>query len=258
MTATTLKADGATARSRRFYVWMAAACVAVAFLGFAPTYWTRIANFHAPPIIHIHGLLFSSWTLFLLWQTSLVARGEVLRHRAWGLLGVSLATAMCIIGVLAALASMAKAVALGAAQAGREFSIVPLSGIVFFGVVVALAIANVQRPEAHKRLMLLATVSILQAAAGRWFFVLLGPPAARHLSPAETPPGPVLLTIAPGLLVDLLIVAAMVFDWRTRGKVHPVYLIGGAVLLAMQLARVPLSTTPAWLAMADWIARLAS
>jgi hypothetical protein len=137
---------------------------------------------------------------------------------------------------------------------GREFAIVSLSAIFFFAGLVALAIANVERPDVHKRLMLLATVSILQAAAARWFFVLFASPEARGLSPAETGPVPVSISIAPGLLVDLLIVAAMIYDLRTRGRVHRVYLIGGPVLLLLQLIRVPFSTTPAWHTVAAWFA----
>src|SRR6185369_496263 len=110
---------------------------------------------------------------FFFLQTWLVARGQVLRHRTMGLVGISLATAMTIIGVLAAMRSMTKAAELGVATAGQEFSIVSLTAIVFFAAVVALAIANVTRPEVHKRLMLLATVSILQAAVARLFFVFL-------------------------------------------------------------------------------------
>jgi hypothetical protein len=260
MTATTLKPGRASAREARyFYIWMAGACVAVAFLGFAPTYWARVAagSFKAAPIIHIHGWLFSSWTLFFFAQTWLVARGDVRRHRTMGLIGVSLATAMCIIGVLVVMRSMAHATELGAGLAGREFAIVSLSAIAFFAICVVLAIANVGRPETHKRLMLLGAVSILQPAAGRWFFVFLAPPEARGLSPAETAPAPVATSVASGLLIDLLIVVAMVYDWRTRGKVHRVYLIGGAALLFLQLVRVPLSPTPAWHEIADWVAGLA-
>ncbi|MEQ1755131.1 MAG: hypothetical protein ABL973_13480 [Micropepsaceae bacterium] len=260
MTATPIDTGRSSTREARyFYVWMAGACVAVAFLGFAPTYWARMAtsSFHATPIIHIHGLLFSSWTLFFLMQTWFVAQGKVLRHREIGLIGISLATAMCIAGVLAAIRSMAHAEEFGAGLMGREFSIVSLSAIVFFGAAVAMAIANVRDPETHKRLMLLANVSILQAAAARWFFVLFAPPDARGLSPSETGPAPVAISVPPGLLVDLLIVVAMIYDWRTRGKIHRVYLIGGPALLFLQVIRVPLSTTPAWHAIAEWVAGLA-
>jgi len=101
VTTATLEPTGAPARETRyFYVWIAGACVAVAFLGFAPTYWARVAtgSFKAAPIIHLHGLLFSLWTLFFFAQTWLVASGQVMRHRAMGLIGISLATAMCPLG----------------------------------------------------------------------------------------------------------------------------------------------------------------
>ena len=58
-------------------------------------------------------------------------------------------------------------------------------------------------------------------------------------------------------LIVLLIVVAMIYDWRTRGKIHRVYLIGGPALLFLQVIRVPLSTTPAWHAIAEWVAGLA-
>ena len=54
-----------------------------------------------------------------------------------------------------------------------------------------------------------------------------------------------------------MIVVAMIYDWRRCGKVHPVYLMGAPALLILQLIRVPLSMTPAWHAIADWVAGLA-
>src|SRR4051794_35676826 len=69
MVATTL--NPARASTGYFYVWMAAACVAVAFGGFAPTYWLQVpaGTFVGAPILHLHGLVFSAWTLLLLSQT---------------------------------------------------------------------------------------------------------------------------------------------------------------------------------------------
>ena len=85
------------ARDRRsFYVFMATTCLVVALLGFAPTYWLQLTpgTFIGTPLLHLHAVLFSAWPLYLLVQTTLAARGRIGRHRAWGLLGISLATAM--------------------------------------------------------------------------------------------------------------------------------------------------------------------
>jgi hypothetical protein len=101
--------------------------------------------------------------------------------------------------------------------------------------------------------MLLASVSILQAAAGRIVRAVLAPDAPR---PGEGPPAPIEMTYLPAVLSNLLLVAAIVLDWRTRGKVHPVYLIGGAALVVMQFSRGALSETPLWQGFLDALLRL--
>jgi hypothetical protein len=235
-----------------FYVWMSVACAAVAFLGFAPTYWLPMASgaLKAPPVIHLHGFIFFCWTLFVVFQIWLAASGRLVRHRAVGLIGISLATAMTIFGVLAAIRMMQNATAAGALEAGKAFAIVPLGGIAFFAVTFSLAVANVSRPEWHKRLMLLATISILDAPVARWFLTFLAPPG---------PPGPppVEVTILPALTAYLLIFVAVVSDWRTRGRPHGVYVIGGLALLALKFLQVPISATPIWRDIAGGILGLA-
>lgn len=242
----------ASSPAQYFYFYMALSCMAVAFLGFAPTYWLPLASgsFPSMPVIHFHGMLFFAWTLYFAFQTWLAASGRVARHRTIGMIGVSLATAMTIFGFLAAVNVMKRSAALGLTDAGIAFAIVPLSGILFFAVVFALAVANTRRPETHKRLMLLAAISILDAAVARWFLTFLAPPG-----PAGPPPVPV--TIAPALVACLLLVAAVIFDWRTRGRPHPVYVYGGGALVAVKLLNWPISVTPAWHALAGGILALA-
>ena len=126
----------------------------------------------------------------------------------------------------------------------------PSAASPFFAVVFCLAIANVRRPETHKRLMLLAGISLLDAAVARWFLTFLAPPG---------PPGPppVFVTIPPALVAYLLLVVAIVHDWRTRGRPHPVYVYGGIALLAVKLLNWPISTTSAWHSLAGGILALA-
>jgi hypothetical protein len=74
-------------------------------------------------------------------------------------------------------------------------------------------------------LILLATISLLQAAMGRVFFVLAtgGGPGLR---PGLGPSSP-----------------AWPYDWRTRGRPHRVWLIGAAVMTVVILRRGPLIGT---------------
>jgi hypothetical protein len=241
---------------RWFYVWMAAVCALIAFVGFAPTYWLQLApgTFVGSPLLHLHAVLFSAWPLFFLLQTVFAARGRIHRHRAWGLLGVSLATAMVFVGFAAANNVLATRLAAGFGDRARAFHIVSTSIITLFGVFVFAAIASVARPEIHKRLMLLATISMLPPAIARLFFAVnVGISAG--LRPGLGPPRTVESVMISALIADALILAGVIYDVRTRGRPHLVYVIGGVIVVGVQFLRVPLSTTQSWYAIADFLAR---
>jgi hypothetical protein len=246
------------AGGQRFYVRMAAACLAVAVIGFAPTYWIPLLSgrLAVSPITHLHALFFYGWLALLFMQTSLVAAGRLTRHREMGVLGVAIATGMCFVGLGVAINSLKSAMADGFEGAARAFAVVPVSAIALFAVLFAIAIAKTKKPDVHKRLILVATISLLQAAVGRVFFFFLAPPTAEGVVGSLGPP-PVSVTVVPGLVADLLIVAAMIRDLRTIGRVHPTYWISGAVVLAVQVLRVPLGTTSAWTQITTWLLALA-
>lgn len=235
----------------RFYQKMAVLCAAVAFVGFLPSYWAPMwnASLQIPRLAHFHGIIFFAWMIFFVLQTSLVAHSKTALHRELGLLGIALATALLFTGAIVAVGQMNRFIALGFADEARAFILVPLSAIVYFAVVMVYAVANIKRPETHKRAMLLATVSLLQPAVARWFIYFLA-------SPDATGPAPVMLTIGPGIVSDLPLVYALIHDKLSRGRPHKIYVIGIITLVAMQLLRVPISNTSTWLSIADWFSAL--
>jgi hypothetical protein len=247
--------SGATSTDR-FYARMAIVCLAVGLIGFAPTYWVPLLSgtLAVAPLAHVHAFLFYGWLLLFVRQSSLAASGQYVRHRALGLVGIALASGMFFVGFGMAMHSLRASIANGFEPAARAFSIVPVCGIILFAILFAIAIARVHDSDVHKRLMLVNTAGLLQAAVGRWFVLFLAPPRAPG-APASPPP--VFVTVMPGLVVDLLIVAGMVYDWRTRGRVHRVYWVAGGVTLAIQVLCVPLSQTRAWLTMTHWLLALA-
>jgi hypothetical protein len=93
---------------------------------------------------------------------------------------------------------------------------------------------------------------VLQAAVARIPFLITtgGGPGAR---PGLSPPPPVATAFIAAPIVSLLLAVGVVYDWRTRGRPHPAYVIGIAALLAVGLIRTPLSATPQWLAFADFM-----
>lgn len=252
MTDVAVDAGRVRAGARRFYVGVALTCLAIAFLSFAPSYFMPMAQgkFRAAPILHIHGMLFFGWTLLFMAQTWLAANGGLVLHRSLGMLGVSLATGMIFTTVAVVIGEINVFEAAGMGAARRAFTWVQISGMAFFAVVFALAVAYVKQPETHKRLMVVATVSLMDAPLARWFALALAPPA-----PAEglAPPPPVFIALPPGLIADLILVAAMIYDMRTRGRIHPVYIYGGLALLLVQITRPLIAVTPLWDSVATWV-----
>jgi hypothetical protein len=252
MEATVAGTTALRAENRSFYVWMAGAFVLVAFAGFTPTYWAKIAagTFHAAPIIHIHGMLVFTWTCFFFVQSALVAAGRTLDHRAWGLAGISLFTVMMCSILVGEATVLNRDEARGFGDAARRFAAVTLCAWPLMAALFSLAIVKIRKPDVHKRLMVLLMVGIMTPAIARVFLTFFAPPGLAG-------PPPPFVSIPPGLVADLLLVVAMVHDWRTRGRPHAVYVYGGLALLAEQVGAVALSTTAAWMHIAKAFQSLA-
>lgn len=237
----------------RFFVWMSLATLLLALAGFAPTYWLPFSTGRSfPPIVHIHSTLFLGWNLLLFWQAWLVAKGRVLDHRQWGLVGISLATAMVISVLLAVQLGYRTAAAIGMEPQARVFSATPLLTLALFVIFFVLAIRNVRQPESHKRYMLGATVLMMHAALARWFMVLLTPPGV-------VGPPPVNAGVAPAVLANIVFFGALfIHDKRQFGRIHPVSI--GIFAAAMTLAALLLVTgqSAIWAGFTYWFSSLAN
>jgi hypothetical protein len=62
----------------------------------------------------------------------------------------------------------------------------------------------------------------------------------------------------PAFLLELIIVAGMIRDWRALGRVHPAWIVGAVTITALELVRASISTSPAWLAFASFLGGIAS
>lgn len=240
----------------RLYFSLALLCLAIAVVGFTPTYWAQLpaGTLTASPLLHLHAILFTAWPLLLCSQAWLGSRRRLKHHRAWGLVGISLASMMLLVGLAVAVDAMNMRLANGEGLAPRMFLVVPFSGVGMFFLLFAAAIANINRPDWHKRLMIAATTSVLQAAMARFFFYArhgLGP----NMRPTSFPSTPVSAALRGSLLLDLAIAIGMIVDWRTRGRPHPAWLWSLGALLSVQILRDPLSRTAEWLAFTGWVGR---
>lgn len=238
--------------TRRFYFWTAAIFVLIAFGGFSPSYWAQLANgtFQAPPIVHIHGILLFSWTLFYFVQTALAASGRISSHRAWGLAGISLFTLLVCSIIATKITLMRLDDAHGMGDVSRRFAAVAFLALPLMIGLFATAIANIRRPEIHKRLMYLLMAAMMTPALARVFLAVLAPAGAL------SGPPPVFVAIPPALVAFLMVIVAMVYDWRTRGRPHKVYVYGSAAILLETFVQLPISGTQTWMNIANLLEHL--
>ncbi|MBX6421533.1 MAG: hypothetical protein IRZ06_11100 [Nevskia sp.] len=224
---------------RRFYSGMAVAILVTVFVGFARSFFLRplFPDHPAPPepIFYVHGAVFSAWIALLMVQTRLVASGRTDLHRAFGTFGAALAVTMVALGTLAALiAARRPGGFVGVPVPPLQFLAVPIAGIALFATFVSFAVAQRRNPQAHKRLMLLATLTLVTPALARWPVLgSFGPPAFFGVT-------------------DLFLIPLIAWDLRSRGGLHSATLWGGLALIASQPLQLAVSGTAAWLAFARW------
>src|SRR5262245_29655087 len=220
---------------RHFYTGMAVAAAVVVFVGFAPTFFLR-ASYQSTPLptyLQVHGFFFTTWIALFIAQTLLVAARRTPVHRRLGWATAALAVVMVAVGTTAGIWSMRRQVDAGFAQQAQAFLTTPLFSMVAFAVLVGAAIRFRRDPQMHKRLMLLATISILDAAVARLPFDYLRASSWNYLP-----------------TTGVLLPAAILYDVVSRRTVHQAYIWGGLLLVIEQALRIPIGDTAAWQAIA--------
>ncbi len=129
-----------------------------------------------PPIrmlVITHACLMTIWMLLAVTQPLLVGAGHKRLHMKLGVFGVLLAAAIVItglrIGIEAARVAPPELRVFGLAP--KEFMAVPVLSILVFGLFVAIGVVNRRRPDVHRPMMLMASVSVIGAALGRITFL---------------------------------------------------------------------------------------
>jgi hypothetical protein len=214
---------------------MSVAILVAVFVGFARTYYLR-PHFQSAPLplyLHVHGAVFSAWIALFVVQTSLVAARRTAVHRQLGVVGAALAAVMVVVALIAAIVSGRRNVAAGFETEALAFLTTPLSSMAVFLTLVTAALYYRRRPETHKRLMLLATICIIDAATARWPVAFVATSTWAYYA-----------------LADVFVVAALAYDAVTRRYIHSAYIWGGLLIVVAQVLRDVVGRTGAWQAFA--------
>lgn len=224
---------------RRLYTGAALIAIAVVFTGFARTYYLKGA-FGTPDLTtlkHLHGVLMTAWFALFFVQVRLVATGRTRVHRRLGIAGIVLAAMLVVVGTQLGITSARSGVSPVAGIPPLVFLVMPVGEVVTFVTLFTAAIVLRRRGAWHKRLMVVASLAIVTPAMARLplDFVHAGGP-------------PVFFA-----LVDLLILACIAFDTAKNRRLHPAFLAGLGVVVAVQVGRLAISGTNAWMQFAAWL-----
>jgi hypothetical protein len=200
---------GGVLADRYFYFSMSVLIAVVVVYGFSHTVGKKLiyAVPERPFLLYLHAGVFSGWVAFFIFQSALVRTRNVRLHRIIGWFGVALGVAIPILGVTTAITmSRFKMTYLHATETASGLGlVVSFFDVIAFAVPFALAIYWRNKPEFHRRLILIATCALTSAAFAR-FPKYLVPPGLFYLG------------------VDLLILLGVIRDLIADRRIHRIYL----------------------------------
>lgn len=224
------------ALERKFFLAMALLLIASALLGFGYFQYAGISSWGAPWWVHVHAVSQMGWLGFYAVQNALVVRGDQALHRKLGIFGVVFAGWI----VVAAFGVSYLTVATGGGDGmftPAQLLALNWTNITGFAVLFVAAVIQRGRSDWHKRLMLCALIVLSLPGMGR-ILIMLGIPS----------------TLNRALILLAFIAIGMIFDWRTRGKVHPAYFWGVGVVLVNGILTAALPDFAPFSAFANTIA----
>ncbi len=220
---------------RVFFVAMASAVIATVFAGFAPTFYLRSHFAQDRPmsvLLHVHGVVFSTWVTLFLFQTVLIARGARRLHQRLGWFAVAIAALMVVLVVAAVVEELRRPGGFPPPPLALALSVFDIA---VFAILVAAAVHYRRRPDWHRRLMLSATILLLGAPMTRIVIHLVGTADMAQVGILAT------------LLVDAFFLPCLAYDWVRLRRIHPAYLVALGLIIADQVAQVQVVTWAPWI-----------
>lgn len=212
-------------QDRLFFSAIALLVLIAVSVGFARTYFLAGAFWANLPskMVHLHGALFTLWIALLVAQAALVASGRTRWHMRLGITGMLLAPLMVLTGFATLIAAIK-----------RRFVPPPVLQIItaqdilllcLFGFLISWAFLARRDAPTHKRLVLCATFLIIIPAISRW---------------------PIIGNVSENLVLFYIFVNTfpallVVYDLWTRRSLHRATIWGVALMIALQMAVLPLA-----------------
>jgi hypothetical protein len=238
-----LKSSEAAARGRRaprklhgYFLAFTALFALIVIVGFSRSFFIPVVQgtFSRPVVVHIHGALFFGWTGLLLFQTFLAATGRLRLHRKAGSVAAWLIIPMLVLGSLVAGRDAINDFNAGEGEERLSFLYGELADLAMFGLLAGPATLLRNKPEFHKRWIIMGSLGLLGAALGRieelsgWGFSIFA----------------------------TLIASVALYDLASRRSVHLATFVGAAVLLMLNMTQGWIGGSEAWLNAAHHLLRV--
>ena len=190
-------------------------------LGFSPSFYLRPFFHHVaqlPALLYVHGAVLTGWFLLTVVQGWMIRAQELRLHRRLGYVAAGYAAIVIAFGILANLRLISE---IDSPDDGENIVVWGnFFTLLMFAVFVSIAVAFRKKPAAHKRLILLASMSIVGPALARfprWPIFAGGMDAGINYGIA-------------GLLIMFAFLLA--YDVVTLKRPHPASWVGMVLILA--------------------------
>jgi Ca2+/H+ antiporter len=173
----------------------------------------------------------------LIAQIVLVSADRVDWHKRLGILGITLAGLMVLVGFATIIGAVRRHSAPG--MSTDALFAVDVLQLAVFAILVACALALRTDGATHKRLMILATVALLGPALSRWPYDFV---FSSDLAFYGT--------------LDSFLIFMIAFDLWSRRRVHLATILGSSLILVMDFAMRPLAHSAPWHQFTAWVQSL--
>jgi len=230
---------GGAARAELFWHRMAIGLAIFIVFGFLQFALRGFVDPVAAPFwVHVHGVAMLAWLALLIIQPTLVSRDNLALHRKLGWAGAALAMLITCLGIFTGVASLVLNRFPPFFTPPYFLALTTIESLVF-GLMVWAAVRRRHTTAWHRRLMIGATIVILEPALGRIL------PMPLMIGWADIPIG----------LIQLGVVGIVaLYDRRTLGRVHPATKAIAAIVIAVRVTIYVLAMTPPVIALAERLA----
>lgn len=216
--------------------------LAITLIGFFPSYFSKFTS--AEFGHHVHGLSATAWYIFVIYQPFLVAKGQIAKHKKYGLIGIFLAGLVVASGLTmipgnieGAMAQEARGTASAVAPPFFLYgvSLFDLVAILGFGFSVVMGALKARQIDEHAIWMISTVFWALMPALARFALIpAIMMDSITHFANL-------------GMITSILIIGSIVIlMWRLK-RIH-VALVAAAICNLLSFLIVPLGKSEVWIA----------